>query len=73
MRRFAALLLAIALLALLTSKENFIGTFAGLCGLNVVISIGGALLYREPALKAKLNRWDEALAFACISLGAAAL
>jgi hypothetical protein len=70
LRRAAALLVAILLFALLAS-ENRADTFARLCALNAFISMAFALLLREPALGAKLNRWDEALVFGALWIGPA--
>jgi hypothetical protein len=72
LRRTGALLAVISFITILESEHRS-GTFTRLCALNALISMGFAVLLREPPLGAKLNRWDEALVFAVLWLGTGAL
>jgi hypothetical protein len=72
LRRSSAMLVMISLVALLASRDQ-IGIFARLCAFNAFVNLGLAAFFREPAFGAKLNRWDEVLAFAALFLGARAV
>jgi hypothetical protein len=68
-RRFLLVLGLILLISVFAAKDH-LAAFVSLTAFNVLVDVVLALLFRDRPLGPKLTRWDEALAFLTLCVGA---